>query len=459
MDSVVRGGTLATASATFQADIGIEGGKVVALGQQLEAGGAQEIDARGCLVVPGAVDVHTHFDTTVGDATTADDYESGSRAAAAGGITTFVNFAFQEPGESLRDAVERELRKARGKSYLDYGVHIAITDPAVPGVLDEIAPLADEGVASVKVFSGVSAFQLSYREILTVLQAAREAGVMVNVHAEDGPLVDQLTRRLLEAGRMSVSSLPTARLPEAEALATAHISGYARVLGTPVYFVHLSCRQALDAVRRVRRQGGEIYVETRPAYLFLDESRYHLPDREGNKFVCWPPLRSKDDQEALWDGLRNQEIQTYATDHTTWLLEQKMAPTLTFAEIPGGVSNVQTSVGMLYEEGVKRGRISINQFVAVTATNPAKLFGMWPVKGTLAIGADADLVLIDPEKPVHIAAQDMESRSDFDPYEGYQGAGWPVLTMSRGEVVVEGGRIVAQPRRGRFLRRTRYQPL
>jgi dihydropyrimidinase len=231
------------------------------------------------------------------------------------------------------------------------------------------------------------------------------------------------------------------------------------MLGCPVYFVHLSCRKALDAVRVARSGGAEIYVETRPAYLFMDESRYTLPEREGNKFVCWPPLRSEDDQRALWDGLLSGEIQTYATDHTTWMAAQKMDPQRTFADIPGGVSNVQTSIGMLYAEGVQKGRITLNQMVAVTATNPAKLFGLWPAKGTLAVGSDADVVLLDPEHQVTITSANMESKSDFDPYEGYTAKGWPVMTISRGEVIVEKGRFSAQAGRGRLVRRRPYHRL
>jgi dihydropyrimidinase len=295
--------------------------------------------------------------------------------------------------------------------------------------------------------------------MLLVMDAASSAGMMVNVHAEDGALVDYQTKRLLRRGDRSVQFLSEARPVEAEALATAMVSTYAAMVGCAVYFVHLSCRAALDAVRRARQEGNQVYVETRPAYLFLDNRRYELPDFEGNKYVCWPPLRSADDQIALWEGLRNGEIQTYATDHTTWTAAQKMDPGLDFHEIPGGVSNVQTSIGMLFAEGVQRGRISMSRFVEVTATNPAKLFGMWPQKGTLAVGADADLVLIDPTKEAHIRGSEMESRSDFDPYDGWKGVGWPVLTMSRGEVVVRDGKVVAACGRGRPIHRERYQCL
>lgn len=454
---VIKGGSVTTADASYVADIGISAGKIGAIGHGLE--GAESIDASGLLVIPGAIDVHTHFATQVGGHWTADDYSSGSRAAAVGGITSFINFAFQEPGKSLLEAVDREFESAGGHSYLDYGVHAVVTDLSSLDLRSELPELMKRGVTSLKIFTAVEGIQLDRKAILEVLDAAARVGMIVAVHAEDGPLVAHLTRRLLADGKTSVSHLPTARPAKAEEIATYLVSQYAGIVGCPIYFVHLSCRQALDAVREARRQGISIYVETRPAYLYLDQSRYELPNLEGNKFVCWPPLRSRDDQEALWEGLRNGEIQTYATDHTTWMAAQKMNTDLSFDEIPGGVSNVQTSVGMLYNEGVKMGRISMRRFIEVTSTNPAKLFGLWPEKGTLAVDSDADITLIDPAKPIQIVESEMESQSDFDPYESWKGSGWPVLTMSRGEVVVKDGRLHADRARGRALIRRRYEPL
>lgn len=459
LDCLIKGGQIVTADATYTGDIGIAGGKVVVIQDRIEAPADRQIDAHGLLVLPGAIDVHTHFDTGVGGSATADDYESGSRAAAFGGITTFVNFAFQEHGKSMRSALEREAVKAEDRSYIDYGLHLVITDLGGPGELDELDQLADEGFASIKVFTAVGEFQLSDTDLLRVLDAAARAKILVNVHAEDGALVSHLSEHLLLQRKHGVEHLTNSRPPEVEAMATAKVAGYGTLLGCPIYFVHLSCRKALDAVRAARSEGAEIYVETRPAYLFMDESRYTLPDREGNKFVCWPPLRTQEDQRALWNGLRSGEIQTYATDHTTWMAAQKMDPKHSFADIPGGVSNVQTSIGMLYAEGVRTGRLTINQMVNLVATNPAKLFGMWPAKGTLVVGSDADVVLIDPDHEFTIKSAEMQSKSDFDPYDGYSAKGWPVLTMSRGEVIVDKGKLQARPGRGRLLRRKRFQRL
>jgi dihydropyrimidinase len=456
-ETVIKDGTINTVESSFIADIGIAGGKVVTIGTNLSA--TQVIDAAGLQLIPGAIDVHTHFATEVDGHRTADDYESGSRAAAVGGITSFINFAFQDHGQSLQQAVATEYQRATGRSYLDFGVHAVVTDPSAINLESELQHLADGGVTSLKIFTAIEGFQLHRHQILEVLEAAARARMIVAVHAEDGALVTHLTEKLLAEGKRSVAYLPDARPPESEAAATSMVSQYAGVVGCPVYFVHLSCRKALDAVRDARRQGIEIYVETRPAYLFLDRSRYELPNFEGNKFVCWPPLRSLDDQAALWEGLRNGEIQTYATDHTTWMASEKVRPELSFQEIPGGVANVQTSVGMLFNEGVRKGRISMRRFIEITSANPARLFGMWPQKGTIAVGSDADITMIDPERQIRIVGSEMESRSDFDPYEAWEGAGWPVLTMSRGEVIARDGKIVARPGRGRPLQRHRHEAL
>lgn len=459
-ETVIRGGTVTTADASIAADVGIAAGKVAAVGVNLPKG-EEEIDATGLLVVPGMIDVHTHFDHMVAlvNAKNADDYESGSRAAAAGGITTVVNFAFQERGHTLRAAVEGELERADGRSYVDYGVHQCVTDPTVPGVFEEIPKLADEGFASVKCFTTLSPFQLPDADILRLMEVARDDGILVNCHAEDETLVNHLTQGFLKRGLTSVGYLPKARPPVAEEVATYRFATYARVLGAPIYFVHLSSAGALRSVRRVRAEGGQIYAETRPVYLYLDESVYELPDREGNKYVCLPPLRNAENQQVLWDGLRNGEIQTYATDHAPWQAAQKLDPSRAFNQIPAGVSNVQTSIGMLYSEGVAKGRISASQLVAVASTNPAKLFGMWPNKGTLSPAADADAVLIDPQRRVEVLGRDMLSASDYDVYEGYEGVGWPVLTMLRGKVIAREGKVTAAKPAGRLLKRSRFQPI
>lgn len=456
LDMVVRGGTVAGVDACFRGDVGIAGGKVAALGVGLEAD--EIVDAEGCFVVPGAIDVHTHFESLLGGAATADDYESGSRAAAFGGITSFVNYAFQEPGETLHETLERERRKAEGSSRLDFGFHPIVTD-CRPDVLEELASLPASGVSSVKLFTAVPGLELSDRDVLAVLARSAAAGLIVNVHAEDGALVDHLTAALRAAGRTGVEALPHARPAVAEALATAKVAAYAGQVGCTVYFVHLSSAAALRAVARARSRGVEAYVETRPIYLFLTDEQYTLPDEAGRRLVAWPPLRSERDRRALWRGLARGDVDTYATDHTTWTLAQKTDPALDFAAVPGGVSNVETSVGMLYAEGVATGRISLGRFVAATSTNPAKLFGLWPRKGTIAVGSDADVTVIDPARRFRVTAGGMQSRSDYDPFEGYEATGWPRTTIVGGRVLVDDGRLVTTAARGSFLHRAAYTRL
>lgn len=452
-DTLIKGGTIATSDGVFRADLAIGAGRIRAIGADLPAGPAEVIDASGLLVLPGGIDVHTHFDTEIGGARTADDFESGTRAAAAGGITTVINFAIQEPGSSLTEAVADARERAEGTCHVDFGLHVGVTDCG-PVAAAEVESLAAAGFTSFKMFTALGESALTDREALSLLEAVAGARCLLTVHAEDGALIDHVSQRLLADGRRTVRYLNEARPASAEAIAVARIAEYARQTGCPLYIVHLSCQAALDAVRHARSAGADVYVETRPAYLFLDSSVYDRPD--GAKFVTWPPIRPRADQDALWGGLRCGEIQVYATDHTTWSLAQKMAPGLTFADTPGGVSNIQTSIGMLYSEGVRTGRISLSQMVALTAANPARLFGLWPRKGTLSVGADADVILFDPGKELTVRSSSMESASDFDPYEGRTVSGWPVLTMSRGEVIMCGGQVRSAAGRGELLRRGRF---
>jgi dihydropyrimidinase len=290
VETVIRGGLVATVEAIFEADVGIAGGKIAAVADRVE--GQTVVDAGGCIVMPGAIDVHTHFDTAVGESVTADDYESGSRAAAFGGVTTFVNYAFQAQGESLREAIDREAGKAAAKSYVDYSFHPVITH-VDEAVLGELAAVFDAGFTSVKIFTAVPGFALDDGSILAVLRRAGEVGLLVNVHAEDGALIEHLTGVLLGGGRFEMDALPEARPDLAEGLATEKIAIYGGVTGCAVYIVHLSSLAALEAVRRARARGGEIYVETRPLYLFLTEESYCLPGSEARKYVAWTRIEMR----------------------------------------------------------------------------------------------------------------------------------------------------------------------
>jgi dihydropyrimidinase len=438
-----------------RADIAISGGRIVAVGPDLPGHADQEIDATGKVVTPGGIDPHTHFDTLSPDGSrpSADDYESGTRAAAAGGITTVVNYAFQQAGETLAETMAREMAKTVGKTHIDFGFHPILTDPRGGQTLDEIAEMVAAGYPSVKIFTAYDPFRVTDREAIRVLAAAAKAKAVVNVHAEDDGLTEYLTDVLSHEaqvpGPSMLRSYVRSRPDHAEALAMERVGIYGKFVSAPVYFVHISSAAGLEAVRRARRAGAQIYTEVRPAYLFLDETRYDEP--EGNKYVCVPPLRTAADQDALWQALGAGEIQTSASDHTTYLAAEKLGPYDNFTDIPPGFASVQTGFGLLYSHGVSTGHLTLEQFVGITSANAAKLFGLWPRKGRVAPGADADLVIIDPERQMTLNQGDMQSRSDYDPFTGIEVKGWPELTMSRGEAVYAEGKIHSTPGRGQWL--------
>jgi len=453
-DCIIRGALIGNADASQRGDVAIVGSTIAAVAAVIKGRAQVEIDGTGKVLAPGGIDPHTHFDTPSPDGTlvSADDYESGTRAAAAGGVTTVINYAFQEQGESLAETLDREKTKAAGRAHVDYSFHPVLSDLRGGRSLDEIAGLVAAGYPSVKIFTAYDPFRVSDREAIRVLAAARSARALVTVHAEDDGLTHYLTDTLA-AVPAEVEPILTmfrrSRPDSAEALAIERIGVYAKTASCPVYFVHLSSRSAVQAVRRARSAGAQVFAEVRPAYLFLDGTRYDEPD--GSRYVCVPPLRTPDDQDALWEALAAGEIQTSASDHTTYSLTQKLGPHDNFTDIPPGFASVQTGLGLLYSHGVAAGRITLEQFVSVTSANAARLFGLWPRKGRIAPGADADLVLIDPARTMTLAQDLMQSASDYDPFTGIQVTGWPELTISRGEVIYADNTMTSVPGRGRWL--------
>jgi dihydropyrimidinase len=451
---VVRGGTVVTVTDSFRADVGVDGGRITALEPSLPAG-RREIDATGLLVLPGGVDVHTHLDAEVGGLRAVDDFESGTAAAACGGVTTICDYAWQARGQTLTGAIEAWKTKAVGRAHVDYGFHVIVGD-ASDATLAEIPRLIDIGCPSLKVFM-INEFRIGDEALLRVFEAARKVGIIVNVHAENGDMLDHCTRTLLAAGRRDPRYYALSRPAVAEAEATRRAIDYAALVDAEIYIVHLSCADALEAVSAARRRGVRVWAETRPIYLALTEERYAAGGTEAAKYVGAPPLRTARDQAALWEGLRSGDIQAIGSDNTSWTVEQKAAGARDFTQVPYGVPGLETEMPVIYSEGVSRGRIPLQTFVAAFSTNPARIFGLYPRKGTIAVGGDADMVFFDPVSVGVVDERRLHSRAGYDPFNGFELRGRPVLTLSRGEVIARDGQLVSQAGRGRHLLRQRSQ--
>lgn len=461
MDVTVRNGLVVTAADMYRADIGINGEKVVSISACLSPGEI-DVDAAGRWVVPGFLDVHTHFDVFLDpfQLQSPDDFQSGTRQAAGGGVTTVVDYAFQTPGESLHAAVEEWQRKARGRCHIDYGFHCVITDPRRE-VLAEIEDMVRDGVPSFKVFMVHGYGDLSDLQLYGILRQVREAGGVVNVHAENGDVLAGLTEELQAKGHTQPRYIPSAMPAMVEGEATRRIVALAALANdAPVYIVHLSAIEALEAVREARERGQHVFAETRPLYLVMDESIYRESPERAIKYTASPPPRSTHHQQVLWTALRNGELQIVASDHTAWNFKDgKDRGIDDFTQAPPGIPAVETMGPLLFTFGVKRGRISPNKWVEVLATNPAKLFGLYPRKGSITVGGDADLVLYDPDRRVTLSTEVTHGATDYEPYDGTALEGYPVLTMSRGTIIMEEGQIIGRPGHGQWMARKPFQGL
>jgi dihydropyrimidinase len=454
LDLAIRGGRLVTAASDGPADVGIRDGRVVALG--LDVGPAeQEIDATGRLVLPGAVDAHVHFTPIVTadrELHWADTYESGSRAAAAGGVTTFGDIAFALPGEPLALAMKRIRAEAESASMVDFLLHPVLLDPS-PERRAEIPVLADDGFTSLKMFMHMGGFDSRVGEYLEALELAGQHGLTTLVHAEDACTISHLTKRLVEQGRSQISNFPRTRPVVAETVAVERAVALAEVSGAPIYLVHLSSAEAVAAANRARDRGVLVDVETRPIYLLFDESEFDGP--EPGLYVGNPPLRTPDDVAALWRGLESGRISTCCTDHAPWRREDKLDPAVDVRNTRPGMADLETSVASLYSEGVRRGRLSLRRWVEVTSTNAARIFGAFPRKGTISVGSDADVVVFDPDRRWTVRGADLQTAARTTLLEGRELVGRPMTTVSRGEVVMDEGRIVGRQGRGRHVTRVR----
>jgi dihydropyrimidinase len=457
-DLVIRGATVVTPGHSEAADIGIADGRIAQLGGTMT--GTQELAAAGLLAIPGGIDAHTHLvHQGLGDRLElpiwVDDFWSGSRAAIAGGITTIGNMTYPVPDEAGTEetpgaAAAREMAGAAPEAAVDWFLHPIVLHPATLAE-GEIAALAAGGHPSIKMFLSDPDLATDEPALLAAASAAKAAGAVTLLHCEDGVMLAQAGQKLIAEGRGSVANFPEARPVAAEVAAVDQAIGIARRTGAPVYIVHLSSAAALDRCRRARAAGLPVYVETRPLYLHLTRERFAEPDAA--KYAGAPPLRDASDREALWAGLAAGDIDTLCSDHAPWTLEAKLDPALDAVTARQGVADLETLMPMLYSEGVLAGRLSLDQFVALTSTNAARIFGLHPRKGVIAVGSDADIALWDPGHRRIIDGAQMQSLSGYSVYDGWQVQGWPRFVLRRGQLVLADGQITARPGDGKWLRR------
>ncbi|WP_180897418.1 dihydropyrimidinase [Martelella soudanensis] len=459
-DLVIRHGTVATASDVFKADIGIRDERIVAIADRIPDGD-RVIDASGKLVLPGGLDTHCHLDQpqvpglASKGARMADGFRSGSISAAFGGTTTIVPFCVQHRGQSLTAAVADYHARAEGQSVTDYGFHLIVSDPT-PAVLgQELPALIRRGHTSLKVYMTYEAMQLSDRQILDVFETARREKAIVLIHAENHEIIGWLADRLERAGRTSPVAHAHSRPLPVEREATHRAVTLAEIAGVPLVIVHVTGGDPLTEIRRARERGHVVIAETCPQYLLLTEQDLDMPDMLGAKVMCSPPPRDTAAQAALWQGIEDGTVDIFNSDHAPYRFDAegklKAGPAPSFRAVANGIPGLETRMPILFSEGVMKGRIDLSRFVALTATNNAKLYGLAPRKGTIAIGADADIALWDPEKRVTIENGMLHHNVDYTPFEGLEIQGWPVTVLSRGEVIVDQGQLLARPGRGCFL--------
>src|SRR5499433_239902 len=452
-DTLIRNATIVTATHTYAADFGIANEKISAIAAQLPAENAGRIlDAANLLVFPGGIDVHTHMDMPFGGTTSADDFQTGTTAAAFGGTTTLIDFAIQYKGQTLRQAFDTWMQKAQGKAVTDYAFHCIITD-LKDAELDEMKALVREGITTFKLFMAYpGVFMLDDASIFKALRQTAAHGGMVCMHAENGGAIDVIVRQALAEGKTAPKYHALTRPTTAEAEATARAIALAEMAGAPVYIVHLSCNDALEKVREARDRGLPVYAETCPQYLYQSIENFDVPGFEGAKYVFTPPLREKWNQEKLWNGLKRDHLQVVSTDHCPFCFkEQKEMGKDDFTKIPNGGPGVEHRMSLIYSGGVAGGRFSANRFVELVATTPAKLFGLYPRKGTVAVGSDADLVIFDPNREHTISAKTHHMRVDYSMFEGIQVTGMPEVVLSRGKVLVQGEKFHGKAGQGNFL--------
>ena len=458
MKKIIKNGTIVTASDKFKADLCIEDGKISQIAANLSSTDAEVIDATGCYVFPGGIDPHTHLDMPFGGTVTKDDFESGTKAAAFGGTTTIIDFCLTSKGKSLSSSIETWHNKSKDKAVIDYGFHLQIVEMNEE-TLKELSEVIDsEGITSFKVFMAYKhQFQADDETLFKTLVAAKELGALVMVHAENGDVIDYLVKKALEEGNTDPIYHALTRPPEVEGEATGRAATLTGLANSQLYVVHVSCAEAAEKIAEARNKGIDIWGETCPQYLVLDQTFLEKPNFEGAKYVWSPPLREKWNQDVLWNALKTGQLQTIGSDQCSFdFAGQKDLGKGDFSKIPNGGPLIEDRVSILFSEGVKKGKISLNQFVDVTSTRAAKLFGLYPKKGTIAVGADADIVIFNPEVERIISAKTHHMAVDYNPFEGMKVTGEPISVLSRGEFVIRDKSFVGKPGAGKYINRAKY---
>jgi dihydropyrimidinase len=461
-DLIIRGGEIVTAADRFRADIAIKDGRIAEIASRI-AGTGETIDASGLLVMPGGVDAHVHMAQPTSDGTVmADDFESGTRAAAAGGNTTVLPFALQIKGQSLRTCVQDYHEKARGNCYVDVSFHLIVSDPTPQVLGQELPALVKDGYTSFKVFMTYDDLVLSDRELIDVFEVARRERALVMVHAEGHDAIKYMTRKLEEAGQTAPYYHAVSHSKIAEREATHRAIAHAELTDVPVVIVHVSGREPMEQIQWARRRGQKVFAETCPQYIVLkkEDLKGLNMDFEGAKYVCSPPPRDAEDHDAIWEGLQDGTFDIFSSDHCPFRYwgengtgKDNPKARTSFKWVPNGIPGIETRLPILFSEGISKGRISAERFVALTATNPAKLYGLYPQKGSIVVGGDADLTLWDPEREMTISQSILHHGSDYTPYEGIAVKGWPVRTILRGRTVVSDGAVVGQKGFGEYQSR------
>jgi dihydropyrimidinase len=454
MSVLIRGGTVVTAESTQAADVLIDGETINEVGAGLDASGAEVVDATGLFVLPGGIDVHTHLAMPLGDIASSDDFYTGHVAAAFGGTTTHLDFANQSKGESLHAALDEWHARARDKACIDYGFHVTVTD-VNEAVLDEIAQLPRRGVSSIKLLMAYKGrIMVGDEDLFLAMQRARDAGMLTMVHCENGDVIDILVREALAQGHTAPKYHALTRPPQLEGEATGRAIAMAEILDAPLYVVHVTCEDALTRVREARARGSQVAAETCVQYLFFTADNLNTDGFEGAKWVCSPPFRQHKDQELLWDALQDDTLSVVSTDHCPFFYEtQKVRGRDDFSQIPNGCPGIEDRLPVLHGAGVNGGRFNLQRFVDLTATTPARVFGLEGRKGAIAPGCDADIAIWNMDLERTISVTTSHSAIDYNLYEGMNIRGMPERVYLRGELLVDGDRFLGEPGSGRFLHR------